>query len=126
MGTALICMLMLSCTRVGWMMAPAMTIGGISMTSYTALSSYLRELVSARVIGEALGLAATMIDLSEIGGPIAFGALMRYGRSLSNTLDCIWFINLPFWVGTLFVLAAIVLQITMQQSKPSQSHAQAA
>merc|ERR1719296_207236 len=95
------------------MMVLAMFIGGTSMTTYTALSSYVGKLVEPSRMGEAQGIAAIMIDLSEIFGPITFGALMRSGRDMSHKFNIVWLVNLPFWLGATSVLAAIILYSVM-------------
>jgi len=106
-------MAIFSCATTGWMMVLAMFIGGASMITYTALSSFVGKLVDQTRIGEAQGIAAIMIDLSEVFGPITFGALMRSGTAMSRKFNCVWLFNLPFWVGAVTVVAAIVLYSTM-------------
>lgn len=99
-------MLLLTGSFVDWLLVPGMSVGAISMLTYTALTSYAGRLVEPSMSGEVQGLIGTTLDLTEVLGPPFFGALMRWSLSPSSSVP----VSFPFSFGALFVLVAMVVQ----------------
>jgi len=91
----------------GWMLFLGMAVGAISMISLTALTSYAGCLVRTSMHGEVQGLITTMVALSEVFGPPVFGSLLA--TTLQDPDAPWWIVNLPFGIGVLCVLVAMML-----------------
>jgi len=103
----LVAMVIAAVTFVDWMIVPAMGIGAISMLTYTALAATGARLVHPSLSGEVQGLLSTVLDFTEVLGPVTFGTLLTV--SLKYKEVAAWAPNVPFMVGAVFVLVALAL-----------------
>merc|ERR1719254_334830 len=99
-------MMLLTGSFIDVLLVPGMSVGAVSMLTYTALTSYAGRLVDPSMSGEVQGLIGTTLDLTEVLGPPFFGALMRWSLTPSASVPA----SFPFSFGALFVLVAMVVQ----------------
>jgi len=97
---------------VEWPLVVGMAVGAMSMTTYTALTSYAGKLVPQSMLGEVQGLLGTTLDISEILGPPVFGVLLR---AIEND-PAVW----STWPSSFFLLgvAAVLLAMYFQAGLP--------